>query len=54
MDQIYDNLSHVKVSDKGLTWNTDLMETLELENLLCKINSADVTLLDRNYSSSAS
>ena len=24
----------VKINDKGLVWNTDLIETLELENLL--------------------
>jgi succinate dehydrogenase/fumarate reductase flavoprotein subunit len=28
----------VQVSDRSLVWNTDLMETLELENLL--INAA--------------
>jgi hypothetical protein len=28
----------LQVSDRGLVWNTDLMETLELENLL--INAA--------------
>jgi succinate dehydrogenase (ubiquinone) flavoprotein subunit len=26
----------VKIKDKGLVWNTDLIETLELENLLRK------------------
>lgn len=26
----------VGISDKGLVWNTDLIETLELENLLSK------------------
>lgn len=31
-------LSPVQVSDRSLVWNTDLMETLELENLL--INAA--------------
>ncbi len=35
MDQIWDSLSQVKVLDRGLTWNTDLIETFELENLLC-------------------
>lgn len=24
----------VKINDKGMVWNTDLIETLELENLL--------------------
>jgi len=34
LDKIYSNLQHVKTSDRGLVWNTDLIETLELENLL--------------------
>lgn len=36
----------VGISDKGLVWNTDLIETLELENLLIQasqtIHSAHV------------
>jgi succinate dehydrogenase / fumarate reductase flavoprotein subunit len=39
-----DSFADVGVSDRGLTWNTDLVETLELENLLLQavatINSA--------------
>jgi succinate dehydrogenase/fumarate reductase flavoprotein subunit len=34
LDQVYDQLPSVKIADRGLTWNTDLIETLELENLL--------------------
>ena len=34
MDEILDNISQVKVSDKSLIWNTDLLETIELENLI--------------------
>jgi succinate dehydrogenase (ubiquinone) flavoprotein subunit len=34
IDEIYETYKDVKVNDKGLVWNTDLMETLELENLL--------------------
>jgi len=30
------SLADVKVSDRGLIWNTDLIETLELENLLAQ------------------
>jgi succinate dehydrogenase / fumarate reductase flavoprotein subunit len=30
------SFSDVKVSDRGLIWNTDLIETLELENLLAQ------------------
>lgn len=34
MAKIWDSFSDVKVEDKGMVWNTDLVETLELENLL--------------------
>merc|ERR1712054_415886 len=34
MSAIYDTLAHVKTVDRSLVWNTDLIETLELENLL--------------------
>jgi succinate dehydrogenase / fumarate reductase flavoprotein subunit len=30
----FDSFADVAVSDRGLIWNTDLIETLELENLL--------------------
>ena len=36
IDEVYDSFKDVKITDKGLVWNTDLMETLELENLLGK------------------
>jgi succinate dehydrogenase / fumarate reductase flavoprotein subunit len=31
---VFESFSDVKVSDRSLVWNTDLIETLELENLL--------------------
>jgi len=34
LEKTYESLADVKVSDRGLIWNTDLIETLELENLL--------------------
>lgn len=34
MHAIYSKMSDLKVSDKTLIWNTDLMETLELGNLM--------------------
>nr|WP_315381059.1 succinate dehydrogenase flavoprotein subunit [uncultured Sphingomonas sp.] len=34
MDQVYKGLEDVHVSDRSLVWNTDLVETLELDNLL--------------------
>ncbi|MFZ8952272.1 MAG: succinate dehydrogenase flavoprotein subunit [Gammaproteobacteria bacterium] len=34
LQPVYDSFSDVSVSDKSLIWNTDLIETLELDNLL--------------------
>jgi succinate dehydrogenase flavoprotein subunit len=31
---VWDSFKDVRVSDRGLVWNTDLLETLELDNLL--------------------
>jgi len=30
----FDSFAHVRVSDRSLVWNSDLIETLELQNLL--------------------
>src|SRR5262249_62037495 len=32
--QTRESFAQVKIADRGLIWNTDLIETLELENLL--------------------
>ncbi|AGF76499.1 succinate dehydrogenase flavoprotein subunit [Bartonella vinsonii] len=34
ISQIWDELSDLKVTDRSLIWNSDLVETLELENLM--------------------
>lgn len=34
MDGIFQQQKDLKLSDRGLIWNTDLTETLELQNLL--------------------
>lgn len=34
MDACYESFKHVKVTDRDLIWNTDLIETFELQNLL--------------------
>ena len=34
MTEIYGRLKDVQVTDRSLIWNTDLVETLELENLM--------------------
>jgi succinate dehydrogenase / fumarate reductase flavoprotein subunit len=34
LDEVVQSFANVKVSDRSLIWNTDLIETLELDNLL--------------------
>jgi len=34
IDKVIEKFNHVAVTDKSLVWNTDLVETLELRNLL--------------------
>ena len=34
LQEVFEAFRHVKVSDRSMIWNTDLVETLELENLL--------------------
>ncbi|MDX1556216.1 MAG: succinate dehydrogenase flavoprotein subunit [Xanthomonadales bacterium] len=34
IDEVYDSFSEVNVSDRSMVWNSDLVETLELRNLL--------------------
>ncbi|WP_114953162.1 succinate dehydrogenase flavoprotein subunit [Sphingosinicella terrae] len=34
IDEVYKRLEDVRVTDRSLIWNTDLIETLELDNLL--------------------
>ena len=41
ISKVYDAYRELKVSDRGLVWNSDLIEALELENLL---NQAVVTM----------
>ncbi|UZK65694.1 succinate dehydrogenase flavoprotein subunit [Sphingomonas sp. M1-B02] len=41
MDGVYASMQDVSVSDRSLIWNTDLIETLELDNLL---SQAQVTI----------
>jgi succinate dehydrogenase / fumarate reductase flavoprotein subunit len=41
LQKVYESFSDVKVADRSMVWNTDLIETLELDNLLAQ---ATVTL----------
>ncbi|MBL8260279.1 MAG: succinate dehydrogenase flavoprotein subunit [Candidatus Competibacteraceae bacterium] len=34
LEEVYAGFDHVGVSDRGMVWNSDLVETLELDNLL--------------------
>ncbi|HAO32249.1 MAG TPA: succinate dehydrogenase flavoprotein subunit [Candidatus Competibacter sp.] len=34
LEEVNDGFEHVSVSDRGMVWNSDLVETLELDNLL--------------------
>ena len=47
MDQVFVNFSDVQITDRGMIWNTDLVETLELENLLLQAQSIIQGALNR-------
>ncbi|MBE2295691.1 MAG: succinate dehydrogenase flavoprotein subunit [Phycisphaerales bacterium] len=34
LEEVYAGFDHIGVSDRGMVWNSDLIETLELDNLL--------------------
>ena len=34
LSEVFNSFADVNVSDRGMVWNTDLIETLELDNLL--------------------
>ncbi|MFQ5660854.1 MAG: succinate dehydrogenase flavoprotein subunit [Gammaproteobacteria bacterium] len=53
LKQIYSSFSDVKVSDRSLIWNTDLVETLELENLLAMATVSINGALNRTESRGA-
>lgn len=50
MNQVFDSFDDVRVSDRGLIWNTDLVETLELENLLLQAQTIIQGALNRTES----
>ncbi len=53
VDAIWKKFKKVKVADKGLIWNTDLIETLEFENLLMQATATVHAALNRQESRGA-
>ena len=39
LDEIVSSFQDVRVTDRTKAWNTDLIETLELQNLLCQASA---------------
>jgi succinate dehydrogenase / fumarate reductase flavoprotein subunit len=50
MNDIFASFEDVGLSDRGLIWNTDLVETLELENLLLQAQTTIQSALNRTES----
>ena len=46
MDGLWKDMENIKLSDRGMIWNSDLVESLELQN--CMINAQQVTRLIYN------
>jgi len=50
MQEVFDSFAKVGIQDRGLQWNTDLLETLELENLLAQAQAIIAGALNREES----
>jgi len=53
LEKVFASFADVGVTDRGLVWNTDLVETLELENLLLQAMATIKSALNRTESRGA-
>ena len=53
LQEVWDGLSDLRVSDRSLIWNSDLVETLELENLLLQATTLVGSAIARTESRGA-
>jgi succinate dehydrogenase / fumarate reductase flavoprotein subunit len=53
LEQVFASFADVGVTDRSLVWNTDLVETLELDNLLLQAMGTIKSALNRKESRGA-
>ena len=53
MQEIYNKFSDIKIKDRGLVWNSDLVEALELDNLRSQAIATIASALNRKESRGA-